>query len=71
MGSGPMHSNTTVFHLTAAIAGAESRIAELARNEAGTETVESESARELMKTQLGRLQRHCLAVANRPRGPLH
>jgi hypothetical protein len=74
-GSRPMTSNTTLLHLTTAIAGAEKRIAELRRRAAhggaGREIAESEFALELMKMQLGRLERHCLAAAALIRGTLH
>ena len=70
-----MTFQTTIFHLTAAISGAENRIAEqrrrLTRVRAEPEAAESQSALELMELQLDRLERHCLAVAGREARPIH
>ena len=63
-----MTDSTTMLYLTAAIACAESRIAELRRNMAGNPAAESKTALELMELQKRRLERHRLAVAARARG---
>jgi hypothetical protein len=63
-----MTDSTTMLHLTAAIARAESRIAGLRRHMAGNTVAESKNALELMELQKRRLERHRLAVAARARG---
>jgi hypothetical protein len=63
-----MTDSTSMLYLTAAIARAESRIAELRRHMAGNPAAESKTALELMELQKKRLERHRLAVAARARG---
>ena len=69
-----MTFQSTIFRLTAAIAGAQNRIAEqrrrLTRVRAEAEAAESQSALELMELQLDRLERHCLAVSGREARPM-
>jgi len=65
-----MRDSTTMLYLTAAIARAESHIANSRRNMAGVPDRESKDALELMELQKQRLERLRLAVAAGARGTL-
>jgi hypothetical protein len=63
-----MTDSTTLLYLTAAIARAESHIAELRRHVGDNQAAEPKTALELMELEKRRLERHRIAVAARFRG---